>query len=270
MYCTYWLQCQQNLQHFNQTVGILQCTACGIQLASWPTKPTNWCALKWTTGNTFVICHNISSYNIYILYIYKYIFYVLVLLYVRRTVPIWFNLYTHTPTSQKNIPINIRGKKTAAFGSPQKKLKNTRNLENKQRKNNLFFQQLPPSCCGQRPAWSLAWCACKRSVFQATKPRTPRRQKAISHRIRGTGIFTYIYHKHQPFMSVNIPVPWILWVWDMENFSESQSCRLEAPKRTDTTCGCWRMLAMILKVTRWSTCCCSNYMMRLWPHGVLW
>ena len=25
------------------------------------------------------------------------------------------------------------------------------------------------------------------------------------------GIFTYIYHKNQPFMYVNIPSPWILW-----------------------------------------------------------
>ena len=28
-------------------------------------------------------------------------------------------------------------------------------------------------------------------------------------------IFTYMYHKNQPFMQVNIPVPWILWVWSM-------------------------------------------------------
>ena len=28
------------------------------------------------------------------------------------------------------------------------------------------------------------------------------------------GIFTYIYHKNQPFMQVNILVPWILWVRD--------------------------------------------------------
>ena len=28
------------------------------------------------------------------------------------------------------------------------------------------------------------------------------------------GIFTYIYYKNQPFMQVNILVPWILWVRD--------------------------------------------------------
>ena len=26
------------------------------------------------------------------------------------------------------------------------------------------------------------------------------------------GIFTYIYHKHQPNVGMDIPVPWILWV----------------------------------------------------------
>ena len=38
--------------------------------------------------------------------------------------------------------------------------------------------------------------------------------RSISHRIHGTGIFTHIYLKNQPFMQVNIPfVPWILWVF---------------------------------------------------------
>ena len=27
------------------------------------------------------------------------------------------------------------------------------------------------------------------------------------------GIFTYIYHENQAFMQVNIPVPWMVWVW---------------------------------------------------------
>ena len=32
------------------------------------------------------------------------------------------------------------------------------------------------------------------------------------HRIHGTGIFTYIYHKFKPNVGkYNIPVPWILW-----------------------------------------------------------
>ena len=39
-------------------------------------------------------------------------------------------------------------------------------------------------------------------------------KSAISHRIHGTGIFTYMKTiKNQKFMQVDIPVPWILWVW---------------------------------------------------------
>ena len=34
-----------------------------------------------------------------------------------------------------------------------------------------------------------------------------------SHRIHGAGIFTYIYPKNGPVLSVNIPAPWILWEW---------------------------------------------------------
>ena len=27
------------------------------------------------------------------------------------------------------------------------------------------------------------------------------------------GIFTYIYHENSPFMQVNIPLPWMIWVY---------------------------------------------------------
>ena len=32
------------------------------------------------------------------------------------------------------------------------------------------------------------------------------------------GIFTYIYHQSINHMSVNIPVPWTLWVWEDDVF----------------------------------------------------
>ena len=37
-----------------------------------------------------------------------------------------------------------------------------------------------------------------------------------THRIHGTSIYTYIYHKYQSNVgTVNIPVPWILWDIDI-------------------------------------------------------
>ena len=38
-------------------------------------------------------------------------------------------------------------------------------------------------------------------------------RKSISHRIHGTGIFTFIYHKDWPNVGIDVPVPWILWVY---------------------------------------------------------
>ena len=66
--------------------------------------------------------------------------------------------------------------------------------------------------------WPLFWLEFRPSFggFNPQKQRTKRFQVYIlyyshSYIPIGTmyGIFTYIYHKNQPFMQVNIPVPWI-------------------------------------------------------------
>ena len=54
------------------------------------------------------------------------------------------------------------------------------------------------------------------------------------------GLFTYMYHKNQPFMQVYIPVPWILWVETKSRFSlektvfflPGRSSILPVPKNT--------------------------------------
>ena len=38
------------------------------------------------------------------------------------------------------------------------------------------------------------------------------------------GCFTYIYHKNQPFMLANIPVPWMIWVSVHPCFWRKKSC----------------------------------------------
>ena len=39
------------------------------------------------------------------------------------------------------------------------------------------------------------------------------------------GMFTYIYHKNQPFMQVNIPVPWMVWARISQVFFDAQEVR---------------------------------------------
>ena len=51
----------------------------------------------------------------------------------------------------------------------------------------------------------------RNSVSKPYSWTTGKAKVRIPWRIHGTGIFTYIYHKNQPFMLVNKPVPWILW-----------------------------------------------------------